>query len=51
MLKKASDAQWTVIPDTPFKHHFLLEVKGEQLGNAITSSVAEEEDYMDLSGL
>ncbi len=29
VLKKVSDAGWSVIPDTPFKHHFLLEVKGE----------------------
>ena len=29
VLKKATDAEWTIVPDTPFKHHFLLQVKGE----------------------
>ena len=24
ILKKTADAGWTVIPDTPFNHHFLL---------------------------
>lgn len=32
ILKKVGEAGWTCIPDGPYKHHFLLEVKNELTG-------------------
>jgi hypothetical protein len=32
ILKKVGEAGWTCIPDGPYKHHFLLEVKNKLTG-------------------
>lgn len=53
ILVKVRDAGWSVIPENPYTHHFLLEVKNKNFGSELTeqSTAADEEDFMDLSGL
>jgi hypothetical protein len=52
ILKKVVEAGWTQIPESPYKHHFLLEVNNSH-ANMLTnaSTTADDEDFMDLSGL
>jgi hypothetical protein len=51
-LKKVTDANWNVISDHKYKHHFLFEVKNENFNRELTNnSGGDEEDFMDLSGL
>ena len=53
ILKKVDAAGWSVINETPFKHHFLLEVSGCKGTENISTAdqTANEDDFLDLSGL